>query len=135
MMDTSMLAFPKPKDKKKIKNDTKCTKNEKKSQKDDKSYSKKKEFCIMPKNSLYEIERKEGLVRHEVFFGRKNRQLSIKYGLIIFLNAEKHNMSNKGIHFNQKFCEEVQKVGQKAFMKYYNKTEEEFRQIFGKNYL
>lgn len=89
----------------------------------------------MPKSILYEIERKEGLARHEVFFGRKNRQLSIKYGLIIFLNAEKHNMSDEGIHFNKKFCDEVQKIGQKAFMKYYNKTKEEFRTIFGKSYI
>ncbi len=134
-MDTSMLLFPKPKDKKKIKKDTKCIKNTKKVKKKSKSCSKKKEFCIMPKSSLYETERKDGLARHEVFFGRKNRQLSIKYGLIIFLSDEMHNMSDKGIHFNKKFCEEVQKIGQKAFMKYYKKTKEEFREIFGKNYL
>lgn len=120
-MDTSMLAFPKPKDKKKLRKDTKCTE--------------KDEFCIMPKSPLYKTERKEGLSRHEVFFGRKNRQLSIKYGLIIFLEDKMHNMSDKGIHFNKNFCEEVQKIGQKAFMEYYNKTKEEFREIFGKSYL
>lgn len=47
-MDTSMLAFPKPKDKKKLRKD----------KKNNKSCSKKKEFCIMPKSSLYETERK-----------------------------------------------------------------------------
>lgn len=134
-MDTSMLAFPKPKDKKKLRKDTKCTEIEKKFQKNNKSCVKKDEFCIMPKSPLYKTERKEGLSRHEVFFGRKNRQLSIKYGLIIFLEDKMHNMSNKGIHFDKEFCEEVQKIGQKAFMEYYNKTKEEFREIFGKSYL
>lgn len=40
-MDTSMLAFPKPKDKKKAKNDTKCIKNEKSTQKKRQKFFKK----------------------------------------------------------------------------------------------
>lgn len=120
-MDTKGLLFPKPKDR---------TKRHK-----DKQRHIEKEFCIMPPSNLYSTERKVNLKRHEVFFGRKNRQLSIKYGLIIFLTDEMHNMSDKGIHYNKEFDNQVKIIGQKAFMKYYHKSVEEFRQIFGKNYL
>lgn len=120
-MDTKELMFPKPKDKiKRHKDKQKRSKNE---------------FCIMPPSNLYSTERKGNLKRHEVFFGRKNRQLSIKYGLIIFLTDEMHNMSDKGIHYDKKFDDQVKKIGQKAFMKYYNKTQDEFRKIFGKSYV
>lgn len=120
-MNTKGLLFPKPKDK---------IKRHK-----DKQKSSKNEFCIMPPSNLYSTERKGNLKRHEVFFGRKNRQLSIKYGLIIFLTDEMHNMSDKGIHYNKEFDNQVKIIGQKAFMKYYHKSVEEFRKIFGKNYL
>ncbi len=120
-MDTKGLMFPKPKD------------QIKKAQ--DKPKKVKKEFCIMPPSNLYSIERKGNLKRHEVFFGNKQRKLSIKYGLVIFLTDEMHNLSNKGIHYNKEFDNEVKIIGQKAFMEYYHKTKEEFREIFGKSYI
>ena len=94
----------------------------------------KKEFCIMPPSDLYSTERYGNLHRHEVFFGA-NRQKSIKYGLVVFLTPEKHNMSNYGVHFNRAFDLELKKIGQKAAMDYYGWDIEQFREIFGKNYL
>lgn len=91
-----------------------------------------KEFSIMPPSPLYSTERLPGLHRHEVFFG-KNRQNSIKYGLVVFLPPEMHNMSNKGVHFNSDFDKMLKKMGQKAFEKSY--PGKDFREIFGKNYL
>ncbi len=120
-MDTKGLMFPKPKD------------QIKKHQ--DKLKKAKKEFCIMPPSNLYSTERKENLKRHEVFFGNKQRKLSIQYGLVIFLTDKMHNMSDEGIHFNKDFDDKVKKIGQRAFMKYYHKTKEEFREIFGKSYI
>lgn len=75
--------------------------------------------------------------KHEIFFGTANRQLSKNYGLVIPLcNLYHHNQFEcKGIHFNKELCEKWQKIGQKVFMEYYNKTIEEFIQIFGRNYL
>lgn len=93
-----------------------------------------KEFCIMPPSSLYETERRENLHRHEVFFG-PNRQKSIKYGLVVFLLPELHNMSNQGVHFNKGFDDELKRIGQKAAMEYYGWTAEQFMDVFGKNYL
>lgn len=94
------------------------------------------EFCIMPDNPpLWRNKRYYGLVRHEVFYGVRNRQKSIDDGLVIFLTPELHNMSNKGIHFNSEFNLETKKIAQKRWCEYYNKTIEEFRQKYGKSYI
>lgn len=94
------------------------------------------EFCIMPDNPPYwRNKRTNGLVRHEVFFGVRNRQKSIDDGLVIFLTPRLHNMSNEGIHFNKKLDLRAKKIGQKTWMKYYNATEEDFRKRYGRNYL
>jgi hypothetical protein len=93
-----------------------------------------KEFCIMPEDEFWKTKRFKGSHRHEVF-GGVNRQRSIKDGLVIFLNPEMHNMSDKGIHFNTAFRDYAHYVGQKAWMKYYNKTKEDFIKEYGRNYL
>lgn len=91
------------------------------------------EFSIMPKNDLYSTKRETGLVRHEVFYGTGKRELSIKYGLVIFLTPKMHNMSNQGIHFDREFDLNVKKIAQAKFEETH--TREEFINIFGKNYL
>ena len=89
---------------------------------------------IMPKDDLWSTEHFEGSHKHHVF-GGANRKLSEKDGLYFYLRPEMHNMSDKGIHYNKEFDNQVKIIGQKAFMKYYHKSSEEFRKIFGKNYL
>ena len=90
----------------------------------------------MPKNDgRWDNKRKTGLVRHEVFFGTKNRQKSIEDGLVVFLTPELHNMSNYGVHFNPSFDKELKKIGQKTWMEYYNKTEIDFISRYGRSYL
>lgn len=65
---------------------------------------------------------------HEIYEG-KNRQLSMKYGLVIPICRKCHiSVTN-----NKTLQEKLHKVGQKVFKKYY-KTEN-FVKIFGKNYL
>lgn len=94
----------------------------------------KEEFCIMPEDPLWKTIRFSGSHRHEVF-GGPNRQRSIKDGLVIFLIPEMHNMSNAGIHFNKQFMDYAHRVGQLAWMEYYNKTKEDFIKEYGKNFL
>ena len=94
----------------------------------------KKEFCIMPPTELYSNERKGNMHRHEIFFG-KNRQNSIKYGLVVFLTPEMHNASKDGVHFNHTLDLLLKKMGQKVAMDYYGWSVEDFIRIFGKNYL
>ncbi len=95
----------------------------------------KDEFCIMPPSPYYKTERFPGSHRHEVFYGTANRQKSIKYGLVVFLTPEAHNMSDKGIHANREFDLYVKRIAQRAAMEKYGWTIDDFRAIFGKNYL
>ena len=65
---------------------------------------------------------------HEIFAGR-NRQVSMKYGLVIPVCRKCHEMIPKSKTLTKKLHE----VGQKAFEKEYKS--ENFIQVFGKNYL
>lgn len=96
---------------------------------------KKEEFCIMPEHYLYETKRRPGLHRHEVFFGTANRQKSIKLGLVVFLKPELHNASPDGVHFNRALNFELKRIGQRAAMRYYKWSVEDFIREFGRNYL
>ncbi len=96
----------------------------------------KEEFCIMPKNHNYSIKRTSIYShRHEVFFGARNRQLSIEDGLIVFLRPEMHNMSKKGVHFDRVFDLYLKKIAEKVWLGYYDKTIEDFIKRYGRNYL
>lgn len=72
------------------------------------------------------------LHRHHIF-GGPNRANSEKYGLWIYLRADFHNMSDKGIHFDKKFDLRVKKQAQILFEKIY--SHDIFMKIFGRNYL
>lgn len=74
------------------------------------------------------------LEEHHVF-GGANRKISEKYGLKIWLCHRHHNEVPDGIHFDKWLRNRVKEDTQKLFMKYYKKTKEEFREIFGKSYL
>jgi len=74
------------------------------------------------------------LHEHHIF-GGANRKLSEKYGLKVWLRAEWHNMSDKGVHFNKSFDIQLKKEGQEKAMEHYGWTVEEFIKIFGRNYI
>ena len=96
----------------------------------------KEEFCIMPDNPPYWRNfRATGTARHECFFGTRNRKKSIEDGLVVFLTPELHNMSNMGVHFNWDFNLRIKEEAERVWLKYYNKTIDDFRERYGKNYL
>ena len=80
-----------------------------------------------------------GSERHEVFEGRTgNRDKSIEDGLVIFLTPTAHRTGKYSIHKNPKYWKEelkIQEVAEVIWCKYYNKTKEDFRKRYGKNYL
>lgn len=94
-----------------------------------------KEKCIMPESYLYSTIRREGLERHEIFFG-KNRKRSIEDGLVVFLTAEQHRGTN-GVHGKNgsELNKTLKLLGQKTAMDYYGWTVEDFRGRYGKSYL
>lgn len=96
----------------------------------------KEEFCIMPQNDNYEIKRFYGSERHEIFEGRTgNRDKSIKDGLVVFITPENHRTGRNSIHLSPKQWLWLKKLGEKTWCEYYNKTIEDFRKRYGKNYL
>lgn len=85
--------------------------------------------------ALYGVECIYDLERHHVFGGNPNRALSEKYGLTVYLNHDMHNETPDGVHHNKRHREMLQRFAQRKAMAHYGWTENEFRAIFGKNYL
>lgn len=77
-----------------------------------------------------------GLERHHCAHGTANRKLAEKYGLWVYLCPECHRGTD-GVHGKNGKRKDitVKKAAQYAFMKTYDRTEDDFRRIFGKSYL
>lgn len=69
-------------------------------------------------------------------FGAANRDKSDKYGLTVYLCGERcHRLGRLSVHQNAEVMEYVHKYGQRLAQEKYGWTKEEFREIFGRNYL
>ena len=80
---------------------------------------------------------RQPIEKHEVFYGRKNRQLSIDYGLVIPLCYEHHNKDEKSgsIHFCKEFNLKTKSEVQQIAMKHYGWSMEDWMKIFRENYI
>ena len=74
---------------------------------------------------------KTGINKHEVFYGR-NRQNSIKYGLVVPL-CFNHHVGDDGIHKDKELDLYYKKLFQKKWIELYG-TNEDFIKIFHQNY-
>ena len=99
------------------------------------------EFCIMNDNppiwrNFRFSDNPMICNRHEAFFGRKNRQKSIDDGLVVFLTQQMHEGTN-GVHGKNghKLDMMIKKQAQETWCKYYNKTTDDFRERYGRNYI
>ena len=81
--------------------------------------------CNKPKQEL-----------HEVYFGNPNRQISIKYGVVIPLCYE-HHRGNYGVHgtYGSELDKKLKAEYQIKTMKHYGWTVNDFIKKFGKSYL
>lgn len=72
---------------------------------------------------------------HHVVFGTSNRRLSERYGLKVYLCMKHHGHDGgpDAVHRNKDIRRMLDKEAQKAFESRY--PDEDFRMIFGKNYL
>ena len=68
-------------------------------------------------------------------FGASNRKKSEYYGLKVLLCHYCHNEPPNGVHQNRKNRLMLQKLAQEKAMQHYGWTKEQFREIFGKNYI
>ena len=77
----------------------------------------------------------EPLDCHHVF-GGANRSKSEQYGLKVYLHHGKcHIFGENSVHVNASVNRKVQAVVQKRAMQHYGWSIDEFRNIFGKNYI
>ena len=72
---------------------------------------------------------------HEVFGGSANRDKSKKDKMVIYLCGKHHNLSSEGIHSNRKWDLEEKRSAQIVWMDFYQKTEEQFIERYGRSYL
>ena len=72
---------------------------------------------------------------HHIFNGNPSRTLSEKYGLKVWLCHYCHNEKPYGVHHNANVNQCLKAKAQKVAMEHYGWTVDDFRRIFGKNYL
>lgn len=68
-------------------------------------------------------------------FGAADRKKSTEYGLVVPLCRYCHNEPPNGVHFNKAIRRKLQAYAQKKAMKHYGWSIEDFRAVFGRNYL
>lgn len=79
--------------------------------------------------------RRDRLELHHIFGGAR-RKLSDKYGLVVYLCGERcHRLGEYSAHQNADVAALLHRDGQEKAMKEQGWTVEQFREIFGKNYL
>lgn len=71
------------------------------------------------------------LERHHCLNNQPNRKLSEKYGLTVYLCPECH----RTVHAEYGLREHLKQTAQRKAMKKYGWSVDDFRRIFGKNYL
>ena len=77
----------------------------------------------------------EPLDCHHIF-GAANRKKSEKYGLKVYLHHHQcHIFGKDSVHKNNEANQALKAQAQQMAMEYYGWTVDEFRNIFGKNYL
>ena len=75
------------------------------------------------------------LERHHIF-GAANRPLSEKYGLTVYLCGSRcHRDGAYSVHKNAEVADYLHRYGQRKAMQEQGWTAQEFKEIFGKNYL
>lgn len=73
-----------------------------------------------------------GLDKHHIYSGAY-RNKSEKYGLYAFICHDKCHLN--GVHKNHKIDLALKQYAQRKAMEYYGWSIDEFREIFGRNYL
>lgn len=75
------------------------------------------------------------LEKHHIF-GGANRKLSEKYGLTVFLCGSRcHRNGKYSAHKNKETADMLHRYGQEKAMTENNWTDDDFRKVFGRNYL
>lgn len=88
------------------------------------------DMSIMPPSTLYFNKKTKDCEKHHIFGNVANRPKSEAYGLFVWLTPEQH----KYLHDHPLEMMRLKKIAQATFVNHYNKTIDEFIDIFGKSY-
>ena len=72
---------------------------------------------------------------HQHIFGGARRKLSDKYGLCVTLCEECHRLGKHAVHQSAETMQYLHEYGQRKAMEENGWTIEQFREVFGKNYI
>lgn len=90
---------------------------------------------ICQEKVCYECGRTLDLEQHHIFYGSANRKLSDKDGLVVWLCYD-HHRGRQGVHNgNNRLDDKLKRIGQRAYMRTYNKNVADFMKRYGKNYI
>lgn len=87
---------------------------------------------LQSEKQCYSCQREYPLHKHHILKGSRNRDNSEKYGLWVWLCPE-HHTGKMSPHFNHEIDMYLIETAQRAFEETHSR--EEFRAIFGRNYL
>lgn len=75
------------------------------------------------------------LDQHHIF-GGSNRKLSDRFGLTVYLcHHDCHIFGERAVHRNPETAQKLHEYGQRKAMEEQGRTPEQFRMVFGKNYV
>ncbi len=91
---------------------------------------------IQTEKKCYVCETTYNLHSHHCMHGTANRKLADQDGLTVYLCYE-HHEGNMGVHSKNghELDLELKQLAQRRWMEYYSKTEDDFRQRYGRSYL
>ena len=89
---------------------------------------------IAEMDHCYVCGRTGRLEAHHCFHGSANRKLADDDKMIVALCPCCHR-GHKGVHNNAELDRQIKRDAQKVWQAYYGKTEEDFRERYGRSYL
>ena len=88
---------------------------------------------LQSEKECYITGRTDNLHCHHIYFGRGLRKISDDNGFTVWLTADWHNMSNKGVHFNRELDLHLKQACQRKYEETH--TREDFMKLIGRSYL
>ena len=89
---------------------------------------------LQDEKECYICHSTQNLHLHHVFYGTANRKLSDIDGCFVYL-CQYHHTGGAGVHFNRDIDLHLKRECEKAWLVKYDKTEKDFINRYGKNYL
>ena len=89
---------------------------------------------LQTEKECFKCHTTQNLHKHHVFYGTANRKISEQDGCFVYL-CQYHHTGGGGVHSDREFDLNLKRECEKAWLVTYDKTENDFIQRYGKNYL